>query len=239
MSQFMQYSTKNILAAESDKKSPPLLLYYCRLCVLWYVRRVEMRQFMDDKIRQDIKEKANAIIKRIDYKNDGMVSTEEIVKAVSGETSTDIFFYDTSFAGLKVPNASDLGAMMCVQKKDGEERQTAVILLNSDKSMKFRRFSLVHELGHLICNNYTIANVGNKFTLSTHIQYNVFSFPDEVCNTDPAIEIEQQANIFALCVLMPSYAFIEQILDSKSFESLAEFFGVDEEAVRSRALLGI
>ena len=199
-----------------------------------------MEYFMDEKIRNSIREKSKNVISKLNYNDDGMVSTDSIIKAVSEETNTDISFSYASFENLKVPSAFDIGAMMCVQnEKEGENRRKAAIILNSDKSVKFRRFSLAHELGHLINNNYTISDDDKEYTLSAHIQYDIFSFTDEQCNKDPVIESEQRANIFALHVLMPSEAFKARVLSSDSFSEVADYFGVDEDAVRSRALLGL
>lgn len=164
---------------------------------------------MNEQIRKDIRKKSEQVISKLNYNNDGMVSTDSIIKAVSKMTNTDISFSYASFENLKVPSASNIGAMMCVQKRKNKgSRETATIILNSDKSVKFRRFSLVHELGHLVNQNFTTSTDGKEYTLSAHIQYNIFSFTDEQCAADPLIESEQQANIFALHVLMPSEAFM-------------------------------
>lgn len=199
-----------------------------------------MEHFMNEEVRKEIRGKSEKIISKLNYNNDGMVSTDSIIKAVSEETNTDISFSYASFEKLKVPSGFDIGAMMCVQnEKDSNGRRKATIILNSDKPVKFRRFSLVHELGHLVNDKYTISKDGKVYTLSAHIQYNIFSFTDEQCAADRVIESEQQANIFALHVLMPSKAFKAQVLSSDSFSEVADYFGVDEDAVRSRALLGL
>lgn len=197
-----------------------------------------MRYFMKKEIIKEIDKKAAEVMARVHYSGDGLVSTDRIVQAVSEITNTDITFSYTSFSKMKVPNANDIGAMMCVHEGTDNRKQTASIILNSDKDIKFRRFSLIHELGHLINKNYTIEKFADEYTLSAHIQYDVTSFSEEQCENNPVIESEERANIFALKVLMPTEAFIDQVLTKGSFLAIADFFGVSEEAVRSRALLG-
>lgn len=192
---------------------------------------------MEKSILKEIDQKANAVISRIHYNGEGLVSTDRIIQAVSEITDTDISFSYASFSELNVPNGNDVGAMMQVRKASNGRKQTANIILNSDKDLKFRRFSLIHELGHLINKNYTIEE-DDEYTLSAHIQYNVTSFSENQCKQNPVIESEERANIFALKVLMPTEAFIDQVLNKNSFLAIADFFGVSEDAVRSRALLG-
>lgn len=198
-----------------------------------------MRFIMNKEVIQQITEKANQVLEKVNYNGIGLVSTDKIVSAVSQLTNTSITYSDVSFSKIDVPGAMDIGAMMCVIKASGKRKQTASILINSDKDIKFRRFSLIHELGHLINNSYTTASSNNEFTLSTHIRYDVTSFTDEACRKDPVLESEQKANIFALRVLMPTEALINQIQSKDSFFQIADFFGVSEDAVRSRMLLGL
>lgn len=193
--------------------------------------------FMNKDIIAEIDEKVSSVISLIHYDGMGMVSTDSILNAVKTVTQSDISFSYASFSEINVPNCDDIGAMMCVRKDCNGKKQVAEIILNSDKDVKFRRFSLIHELGHLVNGKYTIEDTDNEYTLSAHIRYDITSFSEKDCE-DPMIMREECANIFALKVLMPRDAFIRQVLDSGSFVEISDFFGVSEDAVKSRALLG-
>lgn len=199
-----------------------------------------MRYYFMDEEFKIATEMANAVIKKLSYSNDGLVETKQIISAVTSLISikTDIDCFYTSFSEADIN--SDYGAMMCVVKnKDGcEENQTATIVVNSDKDKKFQRFSLVHELGHLITGHYTATDNENRYTLSTHIKYDITSISEEACRKSEALKNEQIANIFALKVLMPYDAFSKQLFEHNDFQSVADFFGVTKDAVRSRSLLG-
>ena len=194
--------------------------------------------FMNEEITAKINKNVNAVISLIHYDGMGMVSTDSILSAVRAITDSDISFSYASFSEINVPNCNDIGAMMCVYKGGDAQKQTAEIILNKDKDAKFRRFSLIHELGHLVNGKYTVEDVDNEYTLSAHINYKITSFSEEDCK-DPIIEREECANIFALKVLMPWNTFIKKFLDSRSFTEVSDFFGVSEDAVKSRALLGV
>lgn len=182
-------------------------------------------------------EKANEVIKKLRYHNDGLVRTEDIIEIVAELANAEIECFYMSFAHAKI--ADNYGAMMCVMQNDNEHKKNATIIVNSDKDIKFQRFSLVHELGHLITDRCTIVDDENRFTMSAHIQYDITSISEEECKKNAYVKNEQIANIFALRVLMPNSAFKEQLFDSDDFKSIAEFFGVTKDAVRSRALLGV
>lgn len=201
-----------------------------------------MRYYFMDKEFQIATDSANAVIKKIKYSGDGLVKTDEIISAVEEilrserDTPTDIECFYTSFSNEEIN--SDYGAMMCVLKNSECTKQRATIIVNSDKDIRFQRFSLIHELGHLITNCYTATDKENRFTISAHIKYNITSISLEDCEKDKALKNEQIANIFALKVLMPFKAFSNQLFKHDEFQSIADFFGVTKDAVRSRVLLG-
>ena len=184
--------------------------------------------------------KANEVIERLHYSDDGLVSTKQIVEIVSDileqENPTEIECLFVSFSSAGV--SDDYGAMMSVLQSDGNSKQQATIIVNSDKDAKFQRFSLIHELGHLITNCYTAVDEKNHYTISAHIKYNITSISAEECKNDEKLKNEQIANIFALKVLMPFNAFMKKVFVSDDLQSIADFFGVTKDAVRSRILLG-
>lgn len=191
--------------------------------------------FMNDEFKIAT-EKANAVIEKLPC-NSGFIKTEQIISTVSDLLSvpTRIDCFYTSFSKSKIDD--DYGAMMCVIK-DGEQGQVATIVVNSDKDIRFQRFSLIHELGHLITGHYTATDNENRYTVSTHIKYDITSIKEEDCKESKILKNEQIANIFALKVLMPYETFMQQLFEHDDFQSIADFFGVTKDAVRSRFLLG-
>lgn len=168
--------------------------------------------------------------------DDYMVSTRKIINLVKNLTNTKIGIDYKSFSSLKNKSASNYGAMMSVYK-DGNNR-IAEIIINSDKDDEYQRFSLVHELGHLMTdkNNFELDN--KRFMLSTHINWNMFSIPKEKYDNNTLLLNEQIANVFALRVLIPFEKLYKKIEESSDLNEIATSFGVTKDAVVSRIALG-
>ena len=186
-----------------------------------------------------IDQAVDSIADKLDYRDGVFVETDSIIQAVEELTNTQISFRYASFSAL-FPKTSDYGAIMCVTKLDGApNRKYAKIVLNKDKDLKFRRFSLVHELGHLATEQYNMAEEDDQFMLCAHIQYNITTIPEEAYQNRPFWEAEEIANVFALKILMPTAKFAKKMFELRDISELADCFGVTEDAVCSRTLLGI
>jgi Zn-dependent peptidase ImmA (M78 family) len=183
--------------------------------------------------------KANKVIKNLNYKNNGPIPTESIIRSVEDllkkTTPTKIKCRRMSFSANKVKE--DCSAIMNVVR-DGKKKQVATIIVNKDKDEWFQRYSLIHELGHLATGYYNVVDKDTCYTLSLHIQYNITNISNEQLKKDDFIKIEQIANIFALKVLMPFETFAIQVFKSDDLQSIADFFGITKDAVRSRIILG-
>ena len=116
------------------------------------------------------------------------------------------------------------------------DHENQEVVLNANETPERRRFTLAHELGHIIlnANDNQIQHRDNI----TNNQLDIYaSEPNEV-----------EANYFAGCILMPRDIFIEKFesingdIDYK-IQKLAYYFGVSKLAVNVRAnvlnLLGI
>lgn len=174
--------------------------------------------------------KAQEVIEKLSYSGLDMVDTNKVKDIVEGITGTKIRVGAVGFSSVD-NSIANYGAMMRVDNAKKE----AFIVLNIEKDAVFRRFSLVHELGHLITNKSTACN--DKYTVSAHINYTLTEIADEACDIDESIENEQIANIFALLVLMPGEQFLNKMLEIDSITELADFYGVHKEAVLSRVKL--
>jgi Zn-dependent peptidase ImmA (M78 family) len=194
-----------------------------------------MFNFMNDDRFNIAFEKSNLILEKIDTENNKMIDTQQVIDAVSEVTKTEIYVLKADFSGIK--NAGRYGAMMSVVER-GKKRK-ATIILNSNENIddKFRRFSLIHELGHLITGKYNVqSNVDKKktkFILSSHIDY-ALSHISEKEYADEFLLNEEIANIFALRVLLPLKPLLVEITKLKDLKKVAAHFGVPEEAVNSR-----
>ncbi len=128
---------------------------------------------------------------------------------------------------------------------DEDENVTeATIIINSSKAAEFQRFSLLHELGHLVTKTWTTPSFEEDastthYTLSTHIDYDVTNISEKEYRSNSYLLREQIANIFALRVLMPSKQFYQKLRDFNDIEEMADFFGLNKEAVVSRAQIGM
>lgn len=194
-----------------------------------------MFNFMNDDRFNIAFEKSNLILEKIDTENNKMIDTQQVIDAVSEVTKTEIYVLKADFSGIK--NAGRYGAMMSVVER-GKKRK-ATIILNSNENIddKFRRFSLMHELGHLITGKYNAqSNVDKKktkFILSSYIDY-ALSHISEKEYADEFLLNEEIANIFALRVLLPLKPLMVEITKLKDLKKVAAHFGVPEEAVNSR-----
>lgn len=187
-----------------------------------------------------IDQAVDSILKKLYYRDGVFVETDSIIHAVSDYTKTKISFSYASFSTL-LPEAANYGAVMRVTKcEKGEDakQQRAQIILNDEKDIKFRRFSLVHELGHLAIGEYNLDKEENKYMLCAHIRYNITTIPEEDYKDNPFMEAEQLANIFALKILLPTKKFAKKMFELRDISKVAECFGVTEEAICSRSLLG-
>lgn len=180
-------------------------------------------------------EAANKILKLTDYEFGKMVRTAHIIDAVEKLTGVKIEFREVDFSEIrdkdnKKGRFSKYGAAMYVA--DG----TAKIILNEAETAEMQRFSLVHELGHLMCQSDEENK--NNFMFSTHIDMDITSISEKTLEENPFLLKEQNANIFALLVLMPNHIFYPTVDTFDSLEDMAKIFGVTKNAVVSRLMLG-
>lgn len=85
------------------------------------------------------------------------------------------------------------------------------------RSAKYPRFTLAHEVGHLLAEN------GAAFSIA--------------CDHYQMKPEEQAANAFAAVLLIPDAAFCECLADSWTLPQIARHFGVPEHAVAARMQL--
>ena len=185
------------------------------------------------------RQKASEVLNRLHYNPDEMIRTNDIIKTVEEMLGVDVRFAKYDFTELdegsgKRSALRNCGAMMLVSNEDSIRK--ASILLNKRETPEMVRFSLVHELGHLMTIDW---NALDNCHISTHIDMDITSIPESALN-DPKFSFlvdEQIANIFALLVLIPYNSLVKKLSELNSTEKVAEFFGVEKSAVISRLML--
>lgn len=179
---------------------------------------------------------ANLVLEKINCKYDSLVDTTTIMDVVEGITGYDIKFSTVDFSELAkkigTDSLSKCGAALYVET----DKKTALIMINSNESIKMQRFSLVHELGHLMLDNMY---KGDGFEFSAHIAMDITSIPDELWGSDATLKNEQLANVFALLVLIPDKALLNAIDKYDSLDDISHVFGLEKDALVSRIKLGV
>ena len=176
---------------------------------------------------------------------EGFVSLDDIIAAVKQVSHFGrISVNRQPFSKLKLPkDFKESGAMLSTMTRKNEitkeEEKVAHIIINSDYNASMQRFSVAHELGHLITEipNFRYEEIDDgKFTVSTHINPDITFIPEELCKKNKYLVAEQVANIFALLVLIPDNIRIRDI-KSVGIDNLVNKYGVTEDAIYSRMLL--
>ncbi len=189
-------------------------------------------------------EKSTEVLEKVKkhpkYRPDSMIETSIVLDCIKEHYCNNIAVTSLSFSNIDIKKP--YGAMMLSHFSEAEDGtrvpEKAVIALNADNDAIFQRFSLLHELGHLIINDAAEFNAHDKYVLSTHIDYKITSITKECYDSDKYLLKEQLANIFALRVLMPSEQFYNVTQKFNDISKVSEFFGVTDDAVMSRMMIG-
>lgn len=192
-----------------------------------------MYWFMDSRFNVAY-EKAEIVLKQMDY-TAGKVDINDIMRVVADCSNVKIQIAKVDFSKMS-KEFSHFGAAMSVTDNSKTNRKEARVLLNVNMSPQQMRFSMAHELGHLITEKYSITDNEQQFHISTHIDADFTSFDWNDTEEDVLVN-EQIANVFALLVLLPKQAFTTARALLVDFSMLAEYFDVDIAAIRSRAQL--
>lgn len=198
-----------------------------------------MYWFMDSRfdIAYDM---AKQVVDELNYKR-GSVDINEVVRVVERLKKVDIKILKDRFEVINT-KFSTCGAAMSISRAEqhdckGPYEYNAMVLINNAHPYSQMRFSLAHELGHVMTQiPNEVDKAEGKFVVSMHINTNITSL--EITKESTKYEVgEQIANIFALLVLMPSQVFtaVYDLLQDKKM--VAEYFGVEEDAVESRLKL--
>ena len=170
------------------------------------------------------------------FQKDGFIELQKIIDTVQKISGYDIniAFIDFDFD----ENAKKAGAMLSTKVDDAKGTKEAFIAVNTLNDAKAQRFSVVHELGHLITEvpsyQYETPNDG-RFTVSSQINSDITYISDEECKNNKFLMAEQIANIFALLVLIPEEFTIKKLRENSEY--LSSKYGVTIDALYSRMML--
>lgn len=183
-------------------------------------------------------DRSDEILQNIRYELDQMIDTNLILDYVRRSYCPVIELYTMSFANIQSSGIPmrDCGAMMQIDF-DGKPK-SATIVLNSDMPTAFQRFSLMQQIGHLVTLPPNAQLDPDNFHVSTRINYDLSSITEEELNSNYYLLREQVGNIFALRVLMPTGQFFQKMRELGTVRSAATFFGLTEDAIISRMMIG-
>lgn len=162
----------------------------------------------------------------------------ELVLRQTGQTAGQVDVVAVAEAlGARVhaqPLDDDVSGVLIIQQ---DERH---ILVNDTQAPTRQRFSIAHEIGHLVLHD-TRANrlfVDGRLRLYQRVgqpSSEAYQKPDSQTTPDE----EREANHFAAALLMPeptvrAYAFRRPILDEEAVQEMADVFGVSVQAMSIR-----
>ena len=183
-------------------------------------------------------DRSDEILQNVRYEPERMIDTNLIIDYVRKKYCPVIELYTMSFRKVKSADApmKDCGAMMRIDFDT--KPKAASIVLNSDMPSTFQRFSLLQQIGHLVTLPPDAQLNPDNFHVSTHINYDLSGITEEDLASNYYLLREQIANIFALRVLMPNEQFFRIVRELGNIRSAAAFFGMTEDAVISRMMIG-
>lgn len=196
-----------------------------------------MYWFMDSRFNVAF-DTAKEVVNEMNYKR-GAVDINEVIRVVEKFKKVDIKIIKDRFEAID-ENFAECGAAMSITRLEQDNcgnEYSAIVLLNSIHPFSKMRFSLAHELGHIMAQiPHEVDTAEGKMVVSMHIDTNITSF--KITANSLKYEIDEQiANIFALLVLMPTKVFTA-VYDLLQDERLvADYFGVEVSAVKSRMKL--
>ena len=190
----------------------------------------ERRFFLENKRLLEIVEKANKLAQKVSSKDDEIyVNLDKIVDYLEEDKNCEINIttIDIKNFAISVDNKDLLNAdgFIFSNLPNKGNKKKYFIGVNETNSNRFKRFALAHELGHLYLGHQDYDNM-NGFKVSAHIAYSL--------STEDGNNEEQEANAFALALLMPTSSFTVSYKYFDSIRKLSFIYRVSEEAVMER-----
>lgn len=113
-----------------------------------------------------------------------------------------------------------------IQRLPSDSEYNFKIAVPHNTSLNRDTFTIAHELGHLFLHLY----YGRKKAWEASQEY----FQDAILTRNGTGTMEQEANYFAACFLMPKEEFKNEYYSRKNIKDVASYFGVSEQAATIR-----
>ena len=196
-----------------------------------------MRFLCEDKLKIAY-DRPDEILRNVPFPAERMIDAGLIVEYVRMKYCPTIELYTMSFEKVQADNISmrDCGARMRIDFDASPK--AASIIRNSDMPEAFQRFSLMQQIGHLVSLPPDVPVDRDSYPVSIRIGYDLAAITLEDRDSDSYLLREQVANIFALRVLMPDRQFTCVMRQIGNRQDTAAFFGLTEDAVISRMMIG-
>lgn len=183
-------------------------------------------------------ERSDEVVQGVSYDPDRMIDTSRILEYVRREYFREVEVYTTSFGRIQTGSGPLRGCAAMTRADLDSKPRAARVVLNSDMPLPFQRFALIHQIGHLLTLPPDARLDPDNYYVSAHISEDLTRITREDMSGSYYLLREQTANIFALRVLMPSEQFYRAMRRLGSIQSAASFFGLSEDAVISRMMIG-
>lgn len=149
----------------------------------------------------------------------GRLDIYELAKR-NGINVLNYIFEDDKFSGV-------------IERKSKDSKEDWTIYLNNSDSVRRKRFTAAHELGHFFSHKYD----GKSKSVSGSIFADsaIWTLPNKDETTDPEhLEADSEATAIALDILMPEGDVTALVKAGKTVEEMADYFFVSEGAMTVR-----
>lgn len=184
-------------------------------------------------------ERSDEIIRSVSYDPDRMIDTELILEYVRQKYCPVIQLYTVPFTEIRSGIISAHGCGAITRIDFDSVLRSAIIAINSEMPAPVRRFSLVQQIGRLVTLPPDAHLDPDIFHVRADIKLDLSGITEEELAGSRYYLQEQIANIFALRVLMPSGQFFQAMRRLRDIHTAAAFFGVTEETVIARMMIGV
>lgn len=179
-------------------------------------------------------------MKELGYRNMRYIPMEAITNSVESYLGIKIELRKSHFSKFigDLPSRQVKSGVMSKVSGNKSTIRKAVIISNLDFSPVLRRFFIVHELGHLVLKSYSSEYFdlsGKTLTNSLYVSPDINYIKDKYLD-DKFVLAEQEANIFALMVMMLENLSISDV-GERGIQNVCIDYGVTEMMVVSRVIL--
>lgn len=184
-------------------------------------------------------ERSDEIIRSVSYDPDRMIDTELILEYVRQTYCPVIQLYTVPFTEIRSGIISAHGCGAITRIIFDSELRSAIIAVNSEMPSAVQRFSLMQQIGRMVTLPPDAHLDPDIFHVRADIKLDLSGITEEELAGSRYYLREQIANIFALRVLMPSCQFFQTMRRLRDIQTAAAFFGVTEETVIARMMIGV